>query len=473
MDQEEALPQLEFLAMYMMKNGVQRISLRQLTEVLNTARKQMPEALAFARMSTGDFIKRVELRSSLLMISGHEVEQGILSPMYEFRHLTFQEYLAARAVAFGHYADRKDEDDVAGVLHPYLNDANWKEVIPLAAVLAGRACLPLIVDLLDSSKNYKGEETTGKASRHLEDGVPLPWLLLGTCLSDEAQLQPDLLHAAIRCVVERCEKRDLLQRLAESKYGGVFEEIARDVFVEGKNLLALGGHFSLLSENELGFRDSVPLKSATVDGIQKLLKGPDSLAVAMGCLAAMHIAFVRARSHGMPANRRSKLRATRIAKLRVRDMKMLEKWLQQVLPLTKSSEEIVQFSANWAFVWLAEATNWKPTVTPGVLEDLASIWRVAAEKRWGYIPAWTLTILPLVARDMRPIRNSSPDLIQFIEMQAAGAGAYEKWAALVLAYYIKAPWDDKELAHRISSEERNPWGAKCRDRLLRALAGQS
>jgi len=56
-------------------------------------------------MSVGNFIKRVEMRSSLLMVSGHEIEEGTLSPVYEFRHLTFQEYLAARAVVYGHYPE--------------------------------------------------------------------------------------------------------------------------------------------------------------------------------------------------------------------------------------------------------------------------------------------------------------------------------------------------------------------------------
>jgi hypothetical protein len=471
LDQEEALPQLEFLAMYMMKNGVQRISLRQLTEVLTSARRQMPEALAFARMSVGDFIKRVELRSSLLMVSGHEVEQGTLSPMYEFRHLTFQEYLAARAVAHGHYPDRNVTDDLAKTLHPYLNDHNWREVIPLAAVLAGRDCQPLISDLINSSENYRSEKRAVEPWTHRESDIPLPWLLLANCLSDEIQLQPDLLRVAMRCVVERCDASDLLVRLAESKYAALFEEMARAAFIEGKNLLALGGRFSVTLEKELGFKDVCALNSATTDQIQKLLLGPDSWSVACGCLAVMQIAFVRSRPEEVASRRPTKSRSTRLAKARSADMKTLERWLRQILPLTKSEEEIVQFSANWAFVWLAETTRWDPSATPGVLADFASIWRGAAEKPWGYIPAWILTSLPLVAREMRPIANPSPDLIQFIEMQAAASTLYQKWAALILAYYLTAPWDDKELASRVSSKPEKAWAPKCRDRLLKALAG--
>jgi predicted NACHT family NTPase len=96
-DQEEAIPQLAFVAFTMMKEGVQRISSRRLGELLISARKQMPEVLGYVKHSVPEFIQRVELRSSLMILSGHVIEQGTLYPMYEFRHLTFQEYLAARA----------------------------------------------------------------------------------------------------------------------------------------------------------------------------------------------------------------------------------------------------------------------------------------------------------------------------------------------------------------------------------------
>ncbi len=37
------------------------------------------------------------------MVSGYDLEDGSLVPMYEFRHLTFQEYLTARAIVDGYY----------------------------------------------------------------------------------------------------------------------------------------------------------------------------------------------------------------------------------------------------------------------------------------------------------------------------------------------------------------------------------
>src|ERR1044071_3314002 len=131
LDQEEVLPQLEFLAYSMMKAGIQRVSLRKLKEILISARKEMPEVLGFASLVVHEFIQQVELRSSLLMLSGHEIEQGTLYPMYEFRHLTIQEYLTAKAIIDGHYPDRDEGDSLLSNLKPHLTDERWKEVIPL------------------------------------------------------------------------------------------------------------------------------------------------------------------------------------------------------------------------------------------------------------------------------------------------------------------------------------------------------
>jgi hypothetical protein len=70
-DQEEAVPQLAFVAFEMMRAGVQQISLRRLQELLSESRVQMPEILGFSSLSVKQFIERVELRSSLLVVSGH------------------------------------------------------------------------------------------------------------------------------------------------------------------------------------------------------------------------------------------------------------------------------------------------------------------------------------------------------------------------------------------------------------------
>lgn len=126
LEQDEAVPQLAFVAFSMMKKGVQQISLKRLKEILLLARQQMPELLAYTKDSVSMFISLVEFRSSILILSGNIIEDGTIYPLYEYRHLTFQEYLAAKAIVDGYYQDRQDGDTLLSVLMPYPSTAPGK-----------------------------------------------------------------------------------------------------------------------------------------------------------------------------------------------------------------------------------------------------------------------------------------------------------------------------------------------------------
>ena len=198
-DAEEAIPQLEFVAYTMMKDGTQRISVCRLAEILSAARQQMPEILGYTRVSVQDFIQRVELRSSLLMLSGFEIEEGTLRPMYEFRHLTFQEYLTARAISDGHYPDRRDSDTALDLLRPHLQDESWEEVVLLSAVLVGRKVGALVSHLIAEVQEQRPHS----------DPEMAPAGLLAKCIIDEIQIPPDLLREALKWVARRNEEETL------------------------------------------------------------------------------------------------------------------------------------------------------------------------------------------------------------------------------------------------------------------------
>ena len=148
-EQDEALPQLCYVAYSMMQHGVQKISRSDLTRLLREAREQLAAELAYARIGAPEFIERIEHRSSLLMMTGHEVVDGTLTEFYEFRHLTFQEYLTARAIVDGWYPNRQEHDTLISLLEPHLEEEKWREVIPLTAVLAGRKADELVRNLTD------------------------------------------------------------------------------------------------------------------------------------------------------------------------------------------------------------------------------------------------------------------------------------------------------------------------------------
>ncbi len=102
----EAMPQLAYVAYAMCDRGVQRLRQDELLALLARVRAEYPSLHMLQRNAPEDFLRRVEARTGLLVEAGHERHLGLLVPVYEFRHLTFQEYLAARALVDGHFPER-------------------------------------------------------------------------------------------------------------------------------------------------------------------------------------------------------------------------------------------------------------------------------------------------------------------------------------------------------------------------------
>ena len=161
---EEAEPQLAYLAFWMMNNKKQTIREEELTNCLVDARNQLPEILGYTNVSPSEFIKRVELRSSLLIMSGHKrLESGNITQIYEYLHLSFQEYLCSKAIVKGYVPKGESKKSPLEILKPHIKDENWKEVIPLVATLLERDAKELVNYLIDKTRslalNNKRRET--------------------------------------------------------------------------------------------------------------------------------------------------------------------------------------------------------------------------------------------------------------------------------------------------------------------------
>ena len=164
------------------------------------------------------FIHRIEDRSSLLMMTGQEVEDGRLVDFFEFRHLTFQEFLTASAMAKGWHPGRKEEDTLVSVLEPYFGKSGWNEVVPLAAVLGGKETEGLIRRLTEEVSQF------GKIGRE-----SLIIQILLNCLADEAAARPETVRAAFHELVLRGMSLYYLsgvQVLLQGRYSADFREEA-------------------------------------------------------------------------------------------------------------------------------------------------------------------------------------------------------------------------------------------------------
>lgn len=98
LDGREALPQLQYLAYAMCDRGVQRLPKDEALKLLAELRDKHSNLREVANHSPEDFLTLVEARTGIMMEAGRERIHGRLTPVYEFRHLTIQEYLASRAL---------------------------------------------------------------------------------------------------------------------------------------------------------------------------------------------------------------------------------------------------------------------------------------------------------------------------------------------------------------------------------------
>jgi HEAT repeat protein len=116
-DHHEAVPQLEYVAYSMCERGVQRLREDEIVSLLDRMRDEYPQLHDVHRHSAREFLRLLERRTAILVEAGRESHLGMMMPVFEFRHLTFQEYLAARALVDrcfpGHDRSRSLAEDIA------------------------------------------------------------------------------------------------------------------------------------------------------------------------------------------------------------------------------------------------------------------------------------------------------------------------------------------------------------------------
>ncbi|MFB9848815.1 NACHT domain-containing protein [Micromonospora andamanensis] len=233
-DPEEALPQLAYAAYSMMDEGATRVTSDQLAHLFNSARRDLPEELSYAKMPVHEFIRRVEERSSLMTLGGYIVDEGKLRPTYEFKHLTFQEYLAALAIAKGWLPARIRDEDVLSLLEPRLTEGGWEEVVTLTAVLSSRNA-PKIVRRLIRLVEHAGAEAQDAEGGPAKMEVPRPeFMNLVGCLRDEAAITPEMAEEAIKVCCRALERSGATpsRLLFEALHGGRYDARTRELLIE-------------------------------------------------------------------------------------------------------------------------------------------------------------------------------------------------------------------------------------------------
>ena len=120
LDKAEAIPQLAFLAFQMCRLGVQRLTEDEILSLLEKFRHEYPNYRAAKAHEPHSFLTLLEAQSSILIRAGSiwQKDDEPEKRVWEFRHLTFQEYLASRALIDGRYPDRDKSKSLADQVAP-------------------------------------------------------------------------------------------------------------------------------------------------------------------------------------------------------------------------------------------------------------------------------------------------------------------------------------------------------------------
>jgi hypothetical protein len=397
--------------------------------MLVAARSQMPEILGFSRVSVADFIERVELRSSLLMLSGHEIEGGTLTPVYEFRHLTFQEYLTAKAIVEGHYPGHRETDTLLGMLSDHMLDESWEEVVLLSSVLAGgRKIQPLIQHLISECK-----QLDRFALRH-EQGKTNPANMLAKCVIDEIQLTPQLLDESLKWIVRKSDYPNPARVISQGRYGDVFKAVAlRELSTATDDFLGIGGTVLELTAEELGWPSGEPGDPT----IHQMLSSDSWIEKCRACLAFIQLAFHVANTH---EEEPTKLK------------EVVSEFASVVYPLMGAPQPFLKFAATWAVVWTLKAGVLGPNPPEYIGQQLGKFWQTEKNADMSYVSGWGISWFPVKSRDRSPfgtvdrafvsnMLSRPPEQRQSIRRR----WNVNRGASLVMCYYCPGIIEDDEL----------------------------
>jgi NACHT domain len=429
LEQDEVVPQLEYLAFSMMRDGMQQIGLEPLRSLLIEAREAMPEILSYTKTSPGELIDRIELRSSLLMQSGVDVIDGVLMPVYEFRHLTFQEFLCAQAIVTNHFPGATDSDTPLSVLTPYLKKESWQEVVLLTMVLAGKRAAPIVQELIAQIRDEWRIE--GRDPRRRD-----PAQLLLDALVDEIQLTPDLLREAFRKVVSNLDiPTSSLSNIYTGKYRDALVEVTNALFFrEANQMLRAGSVLANIESLKRGLLlERIQLFSRTLaKDLHSKLDAGDWKDQSIELLLIMEHAY----------------RATD-PKLNIKEKSSASRENDHLIPLALKISEyykdpIVQLrlASIWAFNWL---NNLIPNQGDDAAPQIGAFFDQLLEEdnaEVQYLLGWSMStfdILPATSKPLGLLTDTKKDFIEKALVdtrEPSTLTAQLKRSALIAAYYF-------------------------------------
>lgn len=208
-ERNEALPQLQYVAYAMCDRGVLKLRGDEVLNLLERMRCEYTHIRDLERHSPEDFLRIVEERAGLLAQSGEVRHEGQMVPVYEFRHLTFQEYLAALALVQGRYPGHRRGTPLAQRVAPLAGrleeegddpqiTENWREVLRLCVASCNEDDVDDVLRAIMEPAEHEDPQRTARARA----------VLAALCLSDEPNVKRTTALEVLRKFGEQIRQPD-------------------------------------------------------------------------------------------------------------------------------------------------------------------------------------------------------------------------------------------------------------------------
>jgi HEAT repeat protein len=213
-DYREALPQLEYIAYAMCDRGVQQLNEHEMIELLEQIRQERPENHMVKQNTPGKFLHLLEHRTGILVQVGDVRHNGIPVPVFEFRHLTFQEYLAGLALVQGYFPKRDRSRSLAQNVAPLagrisevssrrLNTEpevteNWREALRLCVASCNDDDVDKVLQAILKPLEGEDAETTARPRA----------VMAALCLADEPNVSEEVAREVLQEFVRQIGESD-------------------------------------------------------------------------------------------------------------------------------------------------------------------------------------------------------------------------------------------------------------------------
>ncbi|MBE3008365.1 NACHT domain-containing protein [Microbispora sp. NEAU-D428] len=467
LDLEEVIPQLAYTAYCMMSEGVTSITGPTLVDYLNKARADLPDVLAYTALPASEFLHRVEERSSLLTASGLLEQDGQLVDVYEFKHLTFQEYLAAVAIANSYLPTALLDLSPVDVIAERFTDDSWRETIALTAVLSRRGASGIVkhlIGLLRERTQSTGEENNSISSSYDS---------LITCLEDEVPVTPEVARDAIDACLDWISAGDpdgqtaeeMATSLAETRYADQFKQACLDSFTRNASdpltpASALGAFYHKLHDHDAEFPTILDLLTST-DHNDRLF----------GASALAQAAYTEVQNRQLLSEDEVEAFPQQIS------IDELEAAISEAISIfldETAESESLQVVVIWSLCWGARLLD-LPLDTLNRLRIRAlSIWMSSENSEQQRLCAWLIHALPI----LRPfsIGGATDHVAAFLWREAEeqpisreGPVPSQRVAAYVISYLTGLVWSQDELIQRINQDLDESSHAESQEALAKIL----